>query len=182
MWLTLAAVAASLIALYATFHLLRRHRPKYTHKPILQLNFASTSQVNFAYHQRGRTSDPLVLVVHGFPDTAASFCHLLPSLAALGKLLAAHVVTTACCIRQTISSQLALTPKFASAGYHAVAPYLPGYFPSSLASDDNYSLVRMQLSSAPSLCNPPSILQVAVSRSIVQLIAALGHDHAVIIG
>ena len=35
----------------------------------------------------------------------------------------------------------------AHAGYHAVAPYLPGYFPSSLANDDDYSLVPQTSSS-----------------------------------
>ncbi len=47
-----------------------------------------------------------------------------------------------CCIVQAGFLQAAGPDTwFVSAGYHAVAPYLPGYFPSSPASDDNYSLV-----------------------------------------
>ena len=141
MWVVLAAVAASLLALFATLRLLRRYHPKITQKPISQLYDASTSQVKFAYHESGRTSDPLVLVIHGFPDTAASFCHLLPSLAAQGKLPSPLSATVAMLHRSSRLFAAGPDTWFVSAGYHAVAPYLPGYFPSSLASDDNYSLV-----------------------------------------
>jgi hypothetical protein len=141
MWVVLAAVAASLLALYSTLRLLRRHHPDLRQKPIPQLHFASTSQVKFAYHESGRTSDPLVLVIHGFPDTAASFCHLLPSLAAQGEL--PSPIPAAVTMLHRPSRLFAAGPDswFVSAGYRAVAPYLPGYFPSSLAADDNYSLV-----------------------------------------
>ena len=86
MWVILTAFAASLLALCATSHLLRRRRQKNERKSIPPLFFASTPDVMFAFHQSGSTSDPLVLVLHGFPDSAASFCDfLLPSLAEQGN-------------------------------------------------------------------------------------------------
>lgn len=134
MLVILAAFAASILVFCATLNLLRHrchNNARNSRKSSLPLHFASTPNVMFAYHQCGKPSDPLVLVLHGFPDTAASMCTILSSLAAQG--------------------------------HHAVAPYLPGYFPSSLAADDDYSLV-------------------AVSRSVMHLIEALGHRQAVIIG
>lgn len=56
--------------------------------------------------QRG--SGPLVLCLHGFPDTAWSMVGLLQRLA--------------------------------DAGFHAVAPFMRGYAPSSTAADGDYSL------------------------------------------
>jgi hypothetical protein len=86
MWVVLAAVAASVLAFCATSYLLRRRLQKNERRSFPPLFFASTPDVMFAYHQSGSTRHPLVLVLHGFPDTAASFCDfLLPSLAAQGN-------------------------------------------------------------------------------------------------
>ena len=62
--------------------------------------------VSFAFLEDGPSDGPLALCLHGFPDTAHSFRHLLPALA--------------------------------GAGYHAVAPWLRGYAPTSLAADGVY--------------------------------------------
>ena len=51
---------------------------------------------------------PLALCLHGFPDTAFTWRHLVPRLA--------------------------------DRGFHAVAPFLRGYWPTSLASDQRYDL------------------------------------------
>jgi pimeloyl-ACP methyl ester carboxylesterase len=51
---------------------------------------------------------PLAICLHGFPDTAWTWRHLLPALA--------------------------------EAGYRAVAPFLRGYAPTSLAPDGNYQI------------------------------------------
>ncbi|KYC28885.1 hypothetical protein ACY05_04060 [Sterolibacterium denitrificans] len=40
--------------------------------------------IRFAYHQAGPRDAPLVLCLHGFPDTALSYAQLLPQLAAAG--------------------------------------------------------------------------------------------------
>jgi hypothetical protein len=95
MLVVLAAVAATLLALFATLNLLRRRCSQTSHKGRkcrLALHFAATNDVTFAYHQCGRASDPLVLVLHGFPDTAASMCPLLPSLAARGAFFPSNSV------------------------------------------------------------------------------------------
>jgi len=60
--------------------------------------------VDFAYLEAG--SGPLALCLHGFPDTAWGWRHLLPELAA--------------------------------AGFHAVAPFMRGYAPTSVAADGRY--------------------------------------------
>ncbi len=62
--------------------------------------------IDFAYLEAG--SGPLALCLHGFPDTAWGWRHLLPALA--------------------------------DAGYHAVAPFLRGYAPTSLAPDGRYQI------------------------------------------
>jgi pimeloyl-ACP methyl ester carboxylesterase len=60
--------------------------------------------IDFGYLEAG--AGPLALCLHGFPDTAWGWRHLLPALA--------------------------------DAGFHAVAPFLRGYAPSSLAPDGAY--------------------------------------------
>jgi pimeloyl-ACP methyl ester carboxylesterase len=60
--------------------------------------------IRFAYLECG--SGPLALCLHGFPDSARTYRHLLPILA--------------------------------EAGYRAVAPWMRGYAPTSLAPDGNY--------------------------------------------
>jgi hypothetical protein len=84
MLLALAAFAASLIALSATLQLRRRRVQNNPHLLNHPLHFASTPNITFAYHESGNKHHPLVLVIHGFPDTAASFCPMLPALAAQG--------------------------------------------------------------------------------------------------
>jgi pimeloyl-ACP methyl ester carboxylesterase len=64
--------------------------------------------VSFALHEAGPPDGPLVLSLHGFPDTAWTWRHLLPELGA--------------------------------AGFHAVAPFMRGYAPSSLAPDGRYPM------------------------------------------
>lgn len=46
------------------------------------LKFIHANGIDFAYHEAG--NGPLVLCLHGFPDTARSFDHLLSTLAAAG--------------------------------------------------------------------------------------------------
>jgi pimeloyl-ACP methyl ester carboxylesterase len=59
--------------------------------------------IEFAYLDDGPEDGPLALCLHGFPDTAHTWRHLLPRLA--------------------------------DAGFHAVAPFLRGYAPSSVPTD-----------------------------------------------
>jgi len=86
--------------------------------------------VEFAYLEAG--AGPLALCLHGFPDTAWGWRHLLPALA--------------------------------DAGYRAVAPFMRGYAPTSLAADGHYQIG-------------------ALATDAVALHEALGgDDQAVIIG
>ena len=62
--------------------------------------------MRYAYLEAGPRAGPLVLCLHGFPDHAPTWTHLLPALA--------------------------------DAGFHAVAPWLRGYHPTSAASDGAY--------------------------------------------
>ena len=85
--------------------------------------------IDVAYFERGR--GPLVLCLHGFPDTAYAFEQTLTALA--------------------------------DAGFRAVAPFLRGYAPSSLAPDGDYSML-------------------AVAGDILGLIDALGEKDAIVVG
>lgn len=62
--------------------------------------------VDFAYLEAGPPDGPLALCLHGFPDAAPSWRHLLPALA--------------------------------GAGFHAVAPWMRGYAPTSIPDDNRY--------------------------------------------
>ena len=64
--------------------------------------------IDFAYLESGPADGPLALCLHGFPDTAHTWRHLLPVLG--------------------------------DAGYHAVAPWMRGYSPTSLAPDGAYQV------------------------------------------
>jgi pimeloyl-ACP methyl ester carboxylesterase len=64
----------------------------------------SANGVDFTYLEIG--TGPLALCLHGFPDTAHTWRHLLPALA--------------------------------DAGYRAVAPFMRGYAPTSVAADGRY--------------------------------------------
>jgi pimeloyl-ACP methyl ester carboxylesterase len=67
-------------------------------------NRVTANGIDFAYFEAGR--GPLALCLHGYPDSAHTWRHLLPALA--------------------------------DAGFHAVAPFLRGYGPTSLAPDGCY--------------------------------------------
>jgi pimeloyl-ACP methyl ester carboxylesterase len=69
--------------------------------------------IDFAYLSEGPADGPLALCLHGFPDTAHTWRHLLPRLA--------------------------------EAGYHAVAPFLRGYAPSSVPEDNRYDTGTLAL-------------------------------------
>ncbi len=62
--------------------------------------------LTFVVVEEGPADGPLALCLHGFPDTAHTWRHLLPEL---GR-----------------------------AGYHAVAPFLRGYAPTSIPEDGRY--------------------------------------------
>ncbi|HAM01018.1 MAG TPA: alpha/beta hydrolase [Acidimicrobiaceae bacterium] len=66
----------------------------------------TANEVEFAYLEAGPADGPLALCLHGFPDTAHTYRHLLPALA--------------------------------RAGFHAVAPWMRGYAPSSVPADGAY--------------------------------------------
>lgn len=46
------------------------------------MNFVQANGLNFAYHEEG--TGPMVLLLHGFPDNAATWSHQLPALATAG--------------------------------------------------------------------------------------------------
>ena len=71
----------------------------------------TANDVDFAYFEAG--SGPLALCLHGFPDSAWTWRHLLPALA--------------------------------DAGFHAVAPFLRGYAPSSVPADGRYQTAALGL-------------------------------------
>lgn len=85
--------------------------------------------LDFAYLEAGE--GPLVLCLHGFPDTAWSFRPVLTALAA--------------------------------AGYRAVAPFMRGYAPTSLAPDGDYR-------------------STTLARDALALIEALGEKRAHLVG
>jgi pimeloyl-ACP methyl ester carboxylesterase len=73
----------------------------------------SANGIDFDYFSDGPDDGPLALCLHGFPDTAHTWRHLLPRLA--------------------------------DAGYHAVAPFMRGYAPSSTAGDGRYDTGTLAL-------------------------------------
>ena len=115
MFVVLAAIAASLLAACATLRLLRRRKSPFAQLR-LPLNLASTPDVEFAFHECGHSSDPLVLVIHGFPDTAASFCAVLPCLAQQGGACAANVAA---------AKEAQPSAYFLRIMYHALLKHVP---------------------------------------------------------
>jgi pimeloyl-ACP methyl ester carboxylesterase len=87
------------------------------------------SNLNFTVLEIGE--GPLVLCLHGFPDTAHSFRHQMPAIAA--------------------------------AGFHCVAPFMRGYWPTQPAPDGRYD-------------------SAALSQDALALIAALGYQDAILFG
>jgi pimeloyl-ACP methyl ester carboxylesterase len=73
-----------------------------------EVAFVTAGDISFGYLEAGRPDAPLALCLHGFPDSAHTWRHLLPALADLG--------------------------------YHAVAPFMRGYAPTQVPSDDCYQL------------------------------------------
>jgi pimeloyl-ACP methyl ester carboxylesterase len=73
----------------------------------------SANGVDFAYLSDGPEDGPMALCLHGFPDTAHTWRHLLPRLA--------------------------------DAGFHAVAPFLRGYAPTSVPEDGRYDTGSLAL-------------------------------------
>ena len=76
------------------------------HTPEMNQRSLRAGDVDFSLLECGPKDGRLVICLHGFPDTAWTWRHLLPALGA--------------------------------AGYHAVAPFLRGYAPTSLAPDGSY--------------------------------------------
>jgi len=74
----------------------------------MQQHSVMANGVDFAYLEAGSRRGPLALCLHGFPDTAHTWRHLLPALA--------------------------------EAGFHAVAPWMRGYAPTSLPPDGAYQV------------------------------------------
>jgi pimeloyl-ACP methyl ester carboxylesterase len=71
----------------------------------------TANDLDFAYLEAGE--GPLALCLHGFPDSAWTWRHLLPALA--------------------------------DAGFHAVAPFLRGYAPTSVPADGRYQTAALAL-------------------------------------
>lgn len=74
----------------------------------MQQRVVTVNGIEFTYLESGPPAGPLALCLHGFPDSAHTWRHLMPALA--------------------------------EAGYHAVAPWMRGYSPTSLAGDDVYQV------------------------------------------
>ena len=72
----------------------------------IDVGTVDTNGVTYGYLADGPATGPLALCLHGFPDCAWTWRHLLPELA--------------------------------GAGYRAVAPFLRGYAPTSVAPDGRY--------------------------------------------
>lgn len=72
----------------------------------MQQRTVKANGLEFSILEDGPSDGPLALCLHGFPDTARTFRHLLPALAV--------------------------------AGFRAVAPWMRGYAPTSLAPDGAY--------------------------------------------
>jgi len=96
---------------------------------IPQPKMCRVGAIDFAYIEQGQ--GPLVLCLHGFPDTAWGFTDTVAALA--------------------------------DAGFRAVAPFMRGYAPTSLAPDGDYSVL-------------------ALAQDILGLIEALGEQDAIVVG
>lgn len=107
------------------------HSTHSTHSTEHALKHITANGIHFAYHEAGAPDAPLVLCLHGFPDTAQSYDSLLKTLA--------------------------------DADYRAVAPYMRGYAPTGLASDNDYSTTTL-------------------GHDVLALIDALGAKTAAVIG
>ncbi len=77
------------------------------------ISTVTANGIEFSYLSSGPEDGPLALCLHGFPDTAHTWRHLMPRLA--------------------------------DAGYHAVAPFLRGYAPTSTPTDGRYDTGTLAL-------------------------------------
>jgi pimeloyl-ACP methyl ester carboxylesterase len=77
-------------------------------EPGSDVSVVTANGIEFGYLQAGQPGAPLALCLHGFPDSARTWRHLLPALA--------------------------------DQGYHAVAPFLRGYAPTSVPADGAYQI------------------------------------------
>ena len=93
------------------------------------LRTVETSAVTFATFDEGQ--GPVILCLHGFPDSAASWKPLIS--------------------------------RWTDAGYRVIAPFMRGYFPSSLARDGNYRMDHL-------------------GDDVLRLLDALGIERAHLIG
>jgi len=91
--------------------------------------------VDFAYLEAGPKDGPLALLLHGFPDHAPSWRHLLPVLG--------------------------------GAGWHAVAPWMRGYHPTTPAPDGRYQTACLALD---------AVLLVEALSPPGRPAAVVGHD------
>lgn len=96
-----------------------------------EYDYVTANEVDFAYIAAGEEGAPLVLCLHGFPDSAHSWDGTLPVLAAQG--------------------------------YRVVAPFMRGYWPSSIPEDGDYSCT-------------------ALGKDVLALISVLGYENAIVIG
>ena len=96
---------------------------------MVKRQYVEANGLKFAYLEEG--DGPLVLLVHGFPDTAHTWDQTRPQLAA--------------------------------AGFRAVSPWTRGYLPTEIPNEEAYD-------------------SDTLGTDLIALIAALGHDDAVIVG
>jgi pimeloyl-ACP methyl ester carboxylesterase len=75
---------------------------------VVRARMVAANGLEFGLLEAGAGDGPLALCLHGFPDSAHTWRHLLPALA--------------------------------DAGFHAVAPFLRGYAPTSVPDDACYSV------------------------------------------
>ncbi len=78
-------------------------------KHIISTHAVHANDIDFTYFECG--SGPLALCLHGFPDSAHTWRHVLPELA--------------------------------NAGYRAVAPFMRGYAPTSVAANGAYQTAAL---------------------------------------
>ncbi len=102
-----------------------------TYREDPEVAFIDANGLRFAYLAAGDPADPLILLMHGFPDTARAWDGVREALA--------------------------------EPGFYVVSPYLRGYAPSEVPSEDAYDAETL-------------------GRDVLGLIAAFGKEDADIVG
>ncbi|MGB1015903.1 MAG: alpha/beta fold hydrolase [Nannocystaceae bacterium] len=102
-----------------------------TYKADTEVAFVEANGLRFAYLAAGDPADPLILLMHGFPDTPHAWDGMREALA--------------------------------KPGYYVVSPYLRGYAPSEIPSEDAFD-------------------SQTLGRDVLGLIAAFGKQDADIVG